>query len=161
MSKLNSHVKKDKWKWAITFISIILILGAVIGLFFALGHVNDTTKTLTTSSYSIGSVDTTTGKAIESRQNAYTHDMYKTQDMKIVVDEDATVSYKVVFYDEAKDFVSATDSLNADFDNNSIPATAKYFRVVVTPAKVDGENVNLTILNMGKYVGQITVTVAK
>lgn len=142
------------------FGAVVLVVVMIVGIFLKLGRM-ETNQTLSNTSYSIGSVDTSSGKVIESRQNAYTKSMYKVDNMEITLSDDATISYKVFFYDKDKDFISATNSLNADFDLNTLPSSAEYFRVVITPAQVDGENVVLNLINLSKYTNQIRIVVVK
>lgn len=159
MSKI-CNTKKDRWKWFLIFGAVVLVVVMIVGIFLKLGRM-ETNQTLSNTSYSIGSVDTSSGKVIESRQNAYTKSMYKVDNMEITLSDDATISYKVFFYDKDKDFISATNSLNADFDLNTLPSSAEYFRVVITPAQVDGENVVLNLINLSKYTNQIRIVVVK
>ena len=159
MSKI-CNTKKDRWKWFLIFGAVALVVVMIVGIFLKLGRM-ETSQTLSNTSYSIGSIDTSSGKVIESRQNAYTKSMYKVDNMEITLSDDATISYKVFFYDKDKDFISATNSLNADFDLNTLPSSAEYFRVVITPAQVDGENVVLNLINLSKYTNQIRIVVVK
>ena len=53
MSTLNKHVKRDKVKWALTAIVLILLIGAVVGLSVILNR-NIRTKTLLSVDYEIG-----------------------------------------------------------------------------------------------------------
>lgn len=158
MKKMNEN-KKNKLRWALTIGSICLSVITLIAVCVGLGNVSKT-KTLKNSDYAVGSINAS-GKIIESKQNAYTKDAYSVDGMIIEIDDDATITYKVAFYDEKDAFVSMTDSKSADFDATEIPATAKTFRVVVTPNQVDGEPVELNLLNMNKYVSQLAITYNK
>ena len=160
MSTLKKHIKSDKLKWVITFVSIALILGLLISVIVGLSNLQPT-KNVGSLDYSISSIDTTTGKVIDSNQNIVMKNLGNVDGMEITLDEDAQITYKVAFYDENKDFVSITDKQSTDFDAESIPATAKYFRVVITPNQVDGENVTVTLLNMANYTSQIDITFNK
>lgn len=117
-------------------------------------------RKLTSQDYNVGSVSVETGKVIESKQSFYS-DIYEIDGAEIKVEEDATASYKVFYYNEDKVFIESTNSLTEDLDAESIPETAKYFRIVITPAPVDGEPVECKLLNTGKYISQISVTIAK
>ena len=61
----------------------------------------------------------------------------------------------------AVDFLVKLGVLDADFDATEIPETAAFFRIVITPNQVDGEDVVLSVLNAGKYAGQLEVTYSK
>lgn len=151
-------LKKDNWKWLLTLGAIILLAVMVFSM-IANMRKNETT-TLNGSAYHIGAINVETGKVIDSKQNIYS-DMRKSGDLEITLDEDSQITYKVVFYDEDKKFVSATSSLSDDFVKSNIPENANYFRIVITPNQIDGENVIITIFNMSKYTSMVKVTCSK
>ena len=138
----------------------LLIVGLLIASLFAKIDGMQATRKLTANDYNIGAVSVESGKVIESKQNYYS-DMFELDGAEIKVEEDATASYKVFFYDEDKNFIEATDTLTQDLDADSIPESAKYFRVMVTPALVDGEPVECKVLNMSKDISQISITIEK
>lgn len=152
-----------------TLIAIVVAVGIVVSLMaFGFSKVFQKFESIETStkytkqSYAIGSISTTTGKVVESKQNIYTKDMNKIADATIKLSEDATISYKVFFYDEDKVFLEATEALDEDFDSEDIAEGAVYFRVVITPGLVDGEPVELsTSGDMARYISQISIVVAK
>lgn len=159
MKKL-SEKKKNKFKFALTIVSVVLSIITLIAVCVGLGNLAETKK-LTNNDFAIGTINET-GKVVESKQSAYTKKAYSVDGMSIELDEEtATITYKVAFYDKDGSFVSMTDSLDEDFVTSTIPATAKTFRVVVTPLAVDGEPVELSIFNVGKYTSQIQVTINK
>lgn len=158
MRKMNEN-KKNKLRWALTIGSICLSVVTLIALCVGLGNITKT-KTLKNSDYAVGSIDAS-GKIIESKQNIYTKDAYSVDGMTIEIDEDATITYKVAFYDEKDAFISMTDAKTVDFVASEIPATAKTFRVIVTPNPVDGEPVEVTFLNSNKYTSQLEITYNK
>lgn len=149
------RVKKDKFKWAFTLISIILLAVVVISIGIRLNK-NEKTVKVSTRMYAIGAIDNT-GKIVESKQSIYLRDMQTVDGLVIETAENASVSYIVSYYDEDKAFVSATTAQTADLDTTGIPSTAKYFRVMITPAEVDGEKVTVTIWNMSKYSNQLKI----
>lgn len=155
--KLKSALKSNKFRWAMTVVSVVLSIVTLVSLFVGLSNLQET-KTMQNSAYHIGTIDDS-GKVVESRQFIYS-DIATTENMKIEIAEDGTITYKVVFYDESKDFVSASDFLEVDFDTTSTPTTAKYFRVLITPYQVDGENVTINIFNITKYVNMLSVSYA-
>ena len=145
----------------IAFIAIFAVLAWVVATISGMG----TTKNLTgskfnNSAFTIGSISETTGKSIESKQNIALKEMYKLEGSEIKMKDDASVSVKVFFYDEDGKFISATD-LSGTFVNSTAPETSVFFRLVITPAQVDGEPVTITTFNMNNYINQISVVVAK
>lgn len=155
-----TKTKKEKAKWWLTIgavvLSVVALVSAIIGL-----TKNITTTKLGSTDYAIGSVDST-GKVIDSKKSVYSKDLNTTDNLTIDIDEDtATITYKVAYYDENEKFVSMTETMSNDLDTTSIPSTAEYFRVIITPNQVDGEDVTLNIFNMSKYTSQIEVTFDK
>lgn len=155
-----TKTKKEKAKWWLTIgavvLSVVALVSAIIGL-----TKNITTTKLGSTDYAIGSVDST-GKVIDSKKSVYSKDLNTTDNLTIDIDEDtATIIYKVAYYDENEKFVSMTEAMSKDLDTTSIPSTAEYFRVIITPNQVDGEDVTLNIFNMSKYTSQIEVTFDK
>lgn len=152
--------KKNKLKTWLMIGAIALCVIMLIGVFVKLGNM-ETTRKLNTSNYAVGTISATDGKINESRQNIYTKDLLNAEDIEITLNEDATITYKVFCYDEDKEFISATNSLSADFDAQDLAQGTAYVRVVITPAQVDGENVNINAFNMAKYTSQINIVVQK
>ena len=158
-----NYARKNKLTWWLVVISFVM--SAVMFGAFIFGVVSNdtdsTTDVLSSSDYTLGTIDET-GKILESKKSAYTKDMYDVTDLEITVDEETvTVTYRVVYYDEDKEFISATDEFEGDYETTSLPENAKYFRLVVTPYMVDGEDVTLTVFNKAKYVEQLEVTYKK
>lgn len=153
-------MKNKKTSIILTITAIVLSVLALAGVMVSMYKSNSTTK-VNSSMYTIGAINET-GKVVESRQSAYLRDMQKIDGLTIELDEEtATITYKVVFYNEDGEFVSMTESLDADFDAETIPETATQFRVIITPYAVDGEAVELNIFNVGKYVNQLEVSFNK
>lgn len=152
--------KKDRLKKWLIIGAVALLAVMLVSVFVKLGGL-EKTKNVGFTNYAIGDVSVEDGKILESKQHIYTKGHLKTQDIEITLDEDATITYKVYFYDEDKEFISATNALNADYTANSTPEGAKYCRVVITPAQVDGEAVTVTAFNMAKYTSQVKIVVTK
>ena len=158
-----NYARKNKLTWWLVVISFVM--SAVMFGAFIFGVVSNdtdsTTDVLSSNDYTLGTIDDS-GKILESKKSAYTKDMYDVTDLEITVDEETvTVTYRVVYYDEDKEFISATEELEGDYEITSLPENAKYFRLVVTPYMVDGEDVTLTVFNKAKYVEQLEVTYKK
>lgn len=152
--------KKNKLKWLLTIGSVILSVVTLVAVCVGISNLVDTKK-VTKNDYAIGTINET-GKIVESKQSAYMKDAETIDGLTIDIDEEtATITYKVAFYDEDGNFISMTESLENDFDTTTMPENADTFRVVITPYQVDGENVELNILNVGKYTSQLDVTFNK
>ena len=146
---LKKKVKTNKFKLAVVSIGLVLVSAVVTALCFGFANLN-TTKNVSAGAYDIGTIDSTTGKYVASEESIY-----------MEVDEDAQVTYKVAYYNEDKAFISMTDALSGDLDAETIPESASYFRVIITPNAVDGEDVKISILNASSYANQITVSYEK
>lgn len=139
---------------------IYLVIGLAIVLSFgALAKVNNliTNRKVTQFEYGIGIVSTETGKVGESNQNIYLKDLQKVNGAEITLEDDATASVKVFYYDEDKTFIEAS----TDLDLSEAPEGAVYFRIMITPALVDGEPVTVNLVNMFNYTNQVRIVVAK
>ena len=152
--------RTNKSKWITTLIAFLLVAVVLIGFGVKLSQ-QEKQKQANLLDYSIGTLSSTTGKYVESNKSIYTKNLLKVEDMKIEVVEDATITYKVAFYDEDKDFVSMSDAQNDDFASADIPEGAKFFRVVITPNQVDEEDVKITVLNLAKYSNMLKITYSK
>lgn len=157
---LRNKMKTNKFKIALMSVGLILVSAVVTALCFGFANLN-TTKTVSAGAYDIGTIDATTGKYVASEKSIYMEEMQTIDGLTIEVEEDAQVSYKVAYYNEDKVFISMTDALTEDLATDSIPESASYFRVVITPNAVDGEDVEISLLNASKYAKQITVTYEK
>ena len=154
--------KKSKiilWITVISFIMSAIMFGAfVVGL---ARPSEKNTDTVGRFGYSLGTVDET-GKLVESKKSIVQKEMQTVSGMKIELDEEAaTVTYKVSFYDEDKNYISTTEALSADYSAELTPENASYFRVIITPYQVDGEDVELFVWNMSKYTKQLEVSYNK
>ena len=152
--------RKEKAKWLLTIGAVVMSAVALVSSLFGLAK-NETTEKVTNSMYAVGTINET-GKIVESKKSAYMKNAQTTEDLTIDIDEEtATITYKVVYYDEDEKFLSMTESLAEDLDTSTIPETAKYFRVVVTPDQVDEEDVTINMFNKAKYTSQLEITFAK
>lgn len=154
-------MKKSKLKWIITLVSLFLSIATLVAVCVGLGNLNEKTENVSRSDYKIGTI-TETGKLADSKQHAYMKDAETIDGLVIDIDEEnATITYKVAFYNEDGEFISMTESMETDFDSANIPESATSFRVEITPNEVDGEKVDLNIFNLSDYTSQIEITYNK
>jgi hypothetical protein len=156
--EITMYNTKRKSHSILVILSLILSLVACSAVLFGLfsGRESDENETIGRFAWELGNVNDS-GELVESKESIYTEGYYSVDAMEITVAKDSTITYRVVFYDENKEFVSATESLEADFDTTSIPENAKYFRVVLTPYEVDGEAVKISVFSMSKYFKQLEI----
>ena len=155
---LKNKMKTNKFKFAALTTAVIILCGAVIGLGIGLFNKLDTTKEVRNSAYVVGTLDETTGKYVASNQSIYMEDMETVDGLAIEVSENAQVTYKVAYYSEDEEFISMTEASNEDLDADTIPESAAFFRVVITPNEVDGDAVEIKAFKIGSYAKQITVS---
>lgn len=159
MTKRNSlqqHKRSDIVKWVIAFVLIALLIGAVTVMGIALNK-QITTRTLGASAYSIGTIDEQ-GVQAKDTANIYTKDFITVDGLKIKLADKAEIQYKVFFYGEndkqEKEFISATEYLTIDFDASTMPANAKFVKIVIDPLN-DAE---VSSIEKGGYAKQLEVT---
>lgn len=160
MSNLKKHIKNDKFKWILTGLAMVLVIGVLVSVCISLGNLH-TSRTVASSDYAITSISPTTGKNVDSKLHIAMKNKETVDGLEITLDDNAQITYKVAFYDEDGKFVSMTESQSSDFDTTNIPSTAKLFRVEITPNKVDNKDVEITIWNIGNYTNQISIVYNK
>lgn len=146
----------NKFKWIITFVLIAMLSIAMVFAFVKIDR-NETTKTLGTNrfTYAIGLLDSEDGEYVQGTSSIYTKDFYTVDGLTIELEEDATITYKLFFYDEAEEFIEVVDG--SEFNSENVPEGAKYFKVEITPTN----DVEVSTSEISTYAGQLTVTVNK
>lgn len=146
---MSNHVRKDTWKWVITFTLLIILGLGLVGGLYAVGR-NVQTRELSVLDYKVGVIDDLGGYK-EGNTSIYTDDYITVDGLTIKVKDDATVDYKIFFYDKDKAFlISCTNS----YSNVS---NAKYFRIMITPK----EETEISTLQINNYSSQVSVVVNK
>lgn len=145
------------FNWIITYILISILSVAVIFAFAKIDK-NEDTKTLGSSSltYAIGLLDAE-GEYEQGTSSIYMKDYQSVDGLTVELKDKATVTYKLFFYDENKDFVDMTSDLSLNYDSSSIPETAEYFRIMITPIN-DAE---VSFFEIYNYARQLIVSVNK
>ncbi|MBR2614984.1 MAG: hypothetical protein IKC71_05270 [Clostridia bacterium] len=157
MSTFKRKMNKNKLMFIIAFSLIAVLLVAVLFTFSKINKTEDT-KTIGSNvfNYSIGILDET-GEYEQGTTSIYLKELKEVDGLNVDIKEDATVTYKVYFYNADEEFISATDVLDVDFDGTSTPEDAEFFRIVVTPTN-DAE---VSFGEIGRYARQLTVSVNK
>lgn len=157
-NSLRQHKRSDAVKWAIAFVLIILLIGAVVGLGVALNK-QITTKTLGSTAYAIGGLSDS-GDEVKDTATIRTKDFVTVDGLQIKLADKAEVQYKLYWFGEndksEKTFISASEYLTADF-NGTIPENAKFVKIVIDPLN-DAE---VSALEIGGYAKQLEVTYNK
>lgn len=157
MSSFKKRMSASNIKWIITFVLIAMLLVAVIFAFVKIDK-NEKTKTLGTNSftYAIGLLDAE-GEYEQGTSSIYMKDYYSVNGLTVELKDKATVTYKLFFYDEDKEFIDMTSDLSLSYDSSSTPATAEYFRIMITPTN-DAE---VSFFEIDDYAEQLTVSINK
>lgn len=140
--------------WVLT---IALVCGAVFGCIAVVRAIESDTRVVS-GIWKRGELDED-GLYSESKESIYSK-LLKVDGMTVTLDFDATVKYKIFFYDEDEELLASngtTSALTGNFAASSIPTGAKYARIVVTPIDDD----NISIFEIVKYGGQLTIEVNK
>ena len=141
MSRFKRKIKIN-WKNIISFVLVgALLFGVVAGLSSIFGK---DTKTISSMAFAVGSINEQ-GNYEKSDLSIYTKDMFACQGLSIEPDFEATGAYQVFFYDEDKNFIGATDIMEAEegvYKKSNDFAYAKYCRIVITPDVPNDEDGN-------------------
>ncbi len=145
-------------KKLITILLTVAICVVGFGLIGVNAKLNDSIKTrdLKVTEYKVGSLGAT-GKEVESTASIISKEFINVDGLTITLSDDANVTYKLFFYDNEEEFISATDELSADSNTTTVVEGAKYFKIMITPTG-DSE---VSTLEISKYAKRVTVTVNK
>ena len=153
--------KRERLKSILVVASFVLSLVTAVTVAMGMSNATKTTATLRGIDYTRGSVDES-GKRIESKKSIVMKDKKNVEGLTIDIDEEnATVTYRVVFYGADGEYLSATESMATDYEKEIAPDGAETFRIVVTPNQVDGDDVTIGGLDVFKYAKQLDVTYNK
>ena len=158
-----------KRKTLITLISVAVVALIVFSIIMGVTMNNQkeqieqltSVKILAAKDFEVGIFDTTTGKLDKEAENEYSlysTGYYKVTDLKVELEKDTTLTYKVFFYDEDKAYLSCTGYLDKDYVEAEVsePSGAKYVRLVVNT-----DETKVTATNKATILKEITVTVTK
>ena len=108
--------------WVCIALAAILIVSAFVAIAIKLDKL-ETFEEVPTSAYARGSLDDTTGK-IDADEADYsgihTEGFYTVSGLKCLLNEDASISYQINWYDENKNFISASKRLVKEIKNPTI-----------------------------------------
>ncbi len=157
MSNLESHEKSDRIKWIITFIILVALAIAVVGLSIKLASRTEP-KTVSADSYIVGTIDNN-GETADGDSSILLRDSITVDGFNVRIGKESKVTYKLFFYDGEDKLVLATENLETDFDGSTIPIAAKKVKVMITPTEdADGK---VSLAEVEEYAKQITVTYNK
>lgn len=137
MSKVK--MKKSTLNTILIVLACVFIFGAIFGLVsFLTKKDNEKTTTFSTNIYSIGGL-TEQGVYKETTESIYTKNLIGCMGLKTKLIFDNTISYRIFFYDESSNFISATSKLTSNYDSSeeAMPIETKSCRIVITPNEDD------------------------
>lgn len=147
---------KNLWKKiGIGAVAGLLGLGAIMGVGALLNKEEETTKVIKPA-YEIGAL-AEDGTYIESKGSIYTKEAFECQGLDIDLDFRSNVSYRVFFYGEDNNFLSATEKLTKNYDENVTPLSSYYARIEITPNDDD----KISWYEKSGYANQLTISVDK
>lgn len=159
--------KRIKWK---NIISVVLVGVLLVASVAVVGSVfGKDTKTISSTAFAVGGINEQ-GNYAESKTSIYTKDMFECQGLSIEPDFEATGTYKVFYYDSNKNFVGATNELNAEdgvYTKGDTFAIAQYARIMITPdVPTDDEgneveDFKIRFYEATSYASDYTITVSK
>ena len=153
--KFNLKSKKTWKNIGLGALACTLGIGAVMGVGALLNREEDLTKIINPT-YSVGGL-TEDGRYLETEGSIYTKDAFECQGIDVSLDFDSNVSYRIFFYDEDNDFISATEKQTGNYDETTTPYDVKFARIVITPN--DDEEIKWYEKN--GYAKQLTIEVDK
>ena len=146
----------NKGKTKNVVIAVLSVLLVATGAALTVNLLKDDTKTLKSSNYSIAAVDTE-GEVDKDKNSALVSGFVKVDDLEIEISENATVTYKVHYYNADKEYLSSTATLASDYVEGTLTEGTEYARVEITPT----DDNYISIWEKSEYVSQITVTVER
>lgn len=158
----NKPIFTNKVKFTLTFLAIIMLSIALIFAFVKIDK-NETRKNVDGNvfTYSIGILNEE-GKSTQGTSSIYTKDFYSVDGLKVDLKDNASVTYKICFYNADKVLVSSLDSLETDYElpestASDYPTDAKYFKVQITPTN-DAE---VSFFEISTYANQLSISINK
>ena len=154
--------KKRKFKSIIsTFLCLALLGGAVFGVTKLLKNDSDTVE-IKNSAFAVGGLDEE-GKYVENKQTLYTKEEFECQGLKVNLAFDFTGSYQIFFYDYFGNFLSSSDVLSSDFDDD-LPINTRYARIMIIPEipeDVETEDFKINFVDKHSILSDVTIIVDK
>lgn len=147
-----------------TLCVVAAILAVVLAASFIgnIGAADDDGYKTIHPTYSIGGLDTTTGRPTDEKCAIYTKDIIECTGIKLYADFDSDIKYVVHFYDENEEWIaceeneglnSAFEGLDAEIDGKSVYGV----RIAIYPQ--NDENDKVSFLEKATYGNQLTVKI--
>ena len=139
---------------------VVLVVATVLGVASLFSRKDDLKEIHPV--FSIGGL-TELGKYAEQDNTIYTKEAFECEDLRIEVDFEKTITYRVFFYADNGEFISSTKDMTENFVSD-VPDGAVFARVLITPdweaLEVEKEDRVISWLEIAKYSNQLTIKVA-
>ena len=152
--------KKAKAKMGKKAKGLLIGIGAVVAVAFTIGttvrlnKLDKTDEVSATFGYEQGLLGAD-GSETKGTTAIRTKKFVSVEGLTCDLVSEASITYKIFYYDKDEEFISATDELSADYvAGDNLPEGAEYARVVITP--VNDPEVSLT--EIATYARELTVS---
>ena len=143
-------INKNKFLVVTLVLLTVLVISAIISLGVRLGSSQSYTS-LNSNAYVVGSLDAS-GEFQKDPTTFVTEDFIEVDGLQVSVKEDAEVSYKLYFFNEDKEFISATNSWGVDY-NSTIPEDAEFFKISISHET----DLDISLADIINYSSQVNV----
>lgn len=157
VANMEKRKKANIVKLIIVAVVFVGLIGAVIGLSIQLNRRSDTVI-IGGDSYSIGIIKDNGDIDTSANTGIYMRKAVTVKGLKVALNEDANIKYRLFFYDAKDNFVSASGVLAKDFEGK-IPEDAAFVRVLITPT--DDEDGKVSPVEVLGYAEQLQVRTAR
>lgn len=155
MKRINLKSKKT-WKKIVSIVlGVGVAVGSLVGSTALFTKIQKQTHKTISPTFSVGEINTVTGKGEQSNSSIYTKDSFDAKGLKIVLDFDADISYRVFWYNQLGEFEYVSDVMNESKEFYT-PYKCKA-RIQISPNSEE----NVSWYETLKYSNQMTIQVAK
>lgn len=145
--------KAKKWIAGISIGALVVVLCS-FGV--QLNKLDKTNELNPTFGYEQGLLSTTDGGEVKGTTSIRSKDFISVDEFKCDLTDEASITYRLFWYNESEEFVSVSEELTTDF-TDAAPEGAEKVRIQITP--VNDPEVSAT--EIAGYAGELTVTWAK
>ena len=153
--KINFKSKSLWKKIGLGVLAGVVLIGAVFGVTALFRKSEEKTTKEINPTYAIGGLNED-GTYLETKESIYTKDAFGCQGLNVKLAFDNNISYRIFFYDYDDNFVSATNKLTANYDED-VSIFVKSARIVITP----NEDSKISWYEKSGYAKQLTISVDK
>ncbi len=155
-NKKNNFKSMKTWKKVLIIgLAVITLVGAIAGISALFREDDKTTKTINPA-FSVGGL-TENGAYLDTQESIYTKNAFECQGLDIEIAFDNNISYRVFFYDVGNNFLSSTETLTSNYNEDITPFEATTARIVITP----NDDNKISWYEINGYADQLKISVNK